>query len=148
MGALSPRRADPPSPRSSQATASAPLSPLPPPFPYLHHSCPGCPYPPWLPPWLPRFLLSLPARRKCISFLFLLSWFLNSNWRSFNGYLFFLCPLLHKINIFQLRNIMNIIAYSHSEPVFVQSLIFIKFGFRNLIRSNVFRNSFKKLCSV
>ena len=32
MGALSPRRADPSSPRSSQATASVPLHPLPPPL--------------------------------------------------------------------------------------------------------------------
>ena len=91
--------------------------------------------------WLFTFLFD-------ISFFFLFCWFLYSHWRSFNRYLFFFCPLLDEIDILQLGNIMNIIAYSHSEPEFVQSLIFIKFGFRNFIRSNVFRNSFKKLCSV
>jgi len=91
--------------------------------------------------WL---LIGITFLLRTIFFFFF--WLWDSYWRSFNRYFFFFCPLLNKINLFKLANIVNIVAHSHSKRIFVDYFIFIKLSFLNFILSNIFWKSFKKLC--
>jgi hypothetical protein len=98
--------------------------------------------------WLNDFsfwlLISITFLLRTIFFFFF--WLWDSYRRSFNRYFFFLCPLLNKINLFKLANIVNIVAHSHCKRIFVDYFIFIKLSFLNFILSNIFWKSFKKLC--